>query len=129
MAEKNLAHDAHNARVNLFVLIVMTIIDVLLFGGYVVNYTQGYIGLIFMSAIVSVIITSLVLSYIIFLRRRDSNVFKYVSLFGYIAVYTIAMIGGVNDYAFIMAFPITVLYILYYDYRFQMKTISKRFPV
>lgn len=114
---KHSQEDNSIAVVNKFLLIIITIIDVFLFFGYIADYKGGNISFSFMLMVVIIVLGSMIADYVIFFRQRESQKFKYVSLIGYILVYFIAVFGAHNDIVFAIAFPITVLYILYYDYK------------
>lgn len=103
--------------VNKFVLIIVTIIDTILFFGYIGDYVQGHIHFGFMLTIDLSVIASMVACYTIYFRKKDSRMFKYVSAVGYMAVYGMAVFGAQNDLVFMMVFPLTVIYILYYDFK------------
>ena len=108
---------ARETRVNRFVLIIITIIDFFLFFGYIGDYKQGNISFGFMMAVILAVIFSMVACYLIYFRKKDSEVFKHVSMIGYMIVYSLAVFGAQNDMVFIIVFPITVIYMLYYDYK------------
>ena len=52
--------------------------------------------------------------------KKDSELFKYVSLAGYIIVYALCVFGSHNDSVFCIAFPIMILYILYFDLKLMI---------
>lgn len=104
-------------QVNTFILTIMTIIDLLIFGGYIADYAKGNIGIVFAVTVDGIVLISLLCSYVVYFRKKDSELFKHVSIVGYMLVYAIAVFGAQNDLVFTMAFPLCVLYILYYDYK------------
>ena len=108
-------------RVNKFVLIIITIIDMFLFFGYIGDYTQENISLEFMMAVDLSVIASMIACYAVYFHKKDSAIFKHVSLIGYVIVYGRAVIGAQNDLVFIMVFPFTVIYILYYDMKLILR--------
>lgn len=117
----NTNHNTQNSynilkTVNTFSLIIITIIDIIIFFGYISDYKQGHISFLFMFMVNCVVILSMICSYIVYLRKKDSIHFKHVSIIGYIAVYALAVFGAQNDMVFIMIFPISIVYILYFDY-------------
>lgn len=116
--EKNFGKEK---RVNKFVLIIITIIDLFLFFGYIGDYAQGNISLGFMLAVDLAVVCSMIACYAIYFHQKDSRVFKDISLIGYMFVYGLAVFGAQNDLVFIMVFPLTVLYILYYDFKLILK--------
>lgn len=102
--------------VNTFALVIVTIIDMIMFAGYIGDYRKGNIGLLFLLAVIVAVLGSLIADYAIYFRKKDSKAFKNVSLTGYIIVYALCVWGAKNDMVFCIAFPITVLFILYFDY-------------
>jgi methyl-accepting chemotaxis protein len=104
-------------RVNKFALIIITLIDLIMFAGYVADYFKGNISLGFMLAVIITVCGSMIADYVVFLRDRESEIFKLVSIVGYMLVYFLALFGAHNDVVFAIMFPITVLFILYYDYK------------
>ncbi len=112
---------AREKRVNKFILTIVTIIDMFLFAGYISDYKQGNIGFVFMMSVELTVLISMIACYTVYLRRRDSQIFKHVSIIGYMFVYGLAVLGAQNDLVFIMVFPMTVLYILYYDYKLILR--------
>ena len=104
-------------RVNRFVLAVITFIALLMCIGYISDFQKGNIGFGFMLIAEVVVIVSLILDYVVFFMQKDGDLFKYVSIAGYIVMYALVVLGGKNDLVFTIAFPITVMYVLYFDYR------------
>lgn len=108
-------------RVNRFVLIIVTVIDMFLFFGYIGDYIQGNIGLVFMLSVEAAVVLSLIACYGVYFKKKDSTAFKHVSMIGYVIVYGLAVFGAKNDLVFMMVFPLTVIYILYYDYKVVLR--------
>lgn len=104
-------------RVNRFVLIIITIIDLFMAFGYVGDYQKGVISFLFMMAVEVVVVVSMAAAYIVYFRKKDSEIFKYISIIGYVAMYALALLGAKNDLVFMIVFPLTIIYILYYNYR------------
>ena len=69
-------------RVNKFVLIIVTIIDMFLFFGYIGDYAQGHISFGFMLAVDFSVIASMIACYSVYFHRKDSAAFKHVSMAG-----------------------------------------------
>lgn len=103
--------------VNKFLMVVITIIDVFLFLGYIVDYRKDSISFLFMLAVNAVVIVSLIADYAVFFSGIHRGKLKYVAMIGYAVVYAIAVLGATNDLVFTFLFPITILFILYYDYK------------
>ncbi len=104
-------------KINTSALVVITIIDVLMFIGYIGDFLDGNIGAVFLALVIVAVLGTLIINYVIFFRNRESKLFKYLSLAGYAVVYALCVLGAHNDLVFCIAFPITVLYILYFDYK------------
>ena len=104
-------------RVNRFVLTIVTIIDMFLFFGYIGDYAQGNISFGFMIAVDLSVVISMIACYAVYFHKKDSMAFQHISVAGYTVVYGLAVFGAQNDLVFIMVFPLTVIYILYYDFK------------
>lgn len=113
--EKHLYQGAKT--VNRFVLTIITIIDLFLFAGYISDFKQGNITFTFMLAVILAVGISVATCYLTYFIRKDSDRFRYISVAGYMVVYALAVFGSKNDNVFVMLFPITCIYILYYDYK------------
>lgn len=57
--------------------------------------------------------------YVVYFIKKDGNLFRFVSIIDYAAVYGIALINAKSDTVFTMAFPIMVMYVLYFDTLFM----------
>lgn len=57
--------------------------------------------------------------YVVYFIKKDGNLFRFVSIIGYAAIYGIALINAKSDTVFTMAFPIMVMYVLYFDTLFM----------
>ncbi len=108
-------------KVNKFVLIIVTVIDMFLFFGYINDYVQGNIGIGFMLAVDAAVVFSMIACYAVYFKKKDSVAFKHVSMIGYMLVYGLAVFGAQNDLVFMMVFPLTVIYILYYDFKVVLR--------
>lgn len=104
-------------RVNRFVIVFITIIDLFLFFGYIGDYLRGIISFYFMLAVDVSVVASMLASYVTYFNKKDSKALRHVSLVGYMIVYGLAVLGSHNDIIFMIVFPITLMYILYYDYK------------
>lgn len=103
--------------VNKFILTIITCIDMFLLVGYVSDYRQGNISFTFMAAVIIAVLISMVTVYSLYFINKESKPFRHISVLGYVIVYALAVFGAQNDLVFIMVFPLTVLYILYYDFK------------
>ena len=67
-------------RVNRFVLIIITIIDSFLFFGYIGDYVQKNISFGFMLTVVAAVVISMAACYTVYFRKKESDLFKYISI-------------------------------------------------
>lgn len=104
-------------KVNRFVLIIITIIDAFLFFGYIADFKKGNITAPFMGVVLVTVLFTMVLDYVVYFKNKASQSFKRVSIIGYMFVYFFATVGAHNDVVFAIVFPITVVFLLYFDYK------------
>lgn len=57
--------------------------------------------------------------YVVYFIKKDGNLFRFVSIIGYAVIYGITLINAKSDTVFTMAFPIMVMYVLYFDTLFM----------
>lgn len=109
----------HIKKTNTFVLILLSIIDVILIGGYLQDASKGNITMAFGITFAAVVTATLIVDYILYFIKKDGAAFKFVTIAGYIVVYALAMFNSKNDLVFTMAFPIYVMYVLYFNTMFM----------
>ncbi|MGN0143463.1 MAG: methyl-accepting chemotaxis protein [Clostridium sp.] len=98
------------SMVNLFTIFMLT-----------KNLLNGDINnTIFILSILFIIVTMGV-NIFVYLKNKDSLLFKRVSVYGYGLVYATILFTLQNDYFFILLFPMAALYILYYDFKFMLR--------
>lgn len=102
-------------NVNKFVSILITIIDLFMFVGYIADYAKGNIPLGFTLCVEFSVLITLLLAFLS--RKRAPEQFKYISMYGYFIIYTFVVFGAKNDSVYGIVFPITFLFLLYYDYK------------
>ena len=76
---------------NRFALTIVTIIDLFLFFGYIGDYQHGNISFGFMLTVDLAVIASMIACYSVYFYKKDSAVFKHVSVAGYMIVYGMAV--------------------------------------
>lgn len=112
----------NNIIANRFVLIFLTVIDTILAIGYWQERNNGNLSKSFATFLVGVFLVTLVIDWIVFLNNKDSDAFRHISIIGYGIAYTLSMIAASNDMVFTYAFPMIVVYILYFDEAFFMRS-------
>ncbi len=104
-----------DALVNKVVLIVIEIINIALIFGYISDYMTGTSTLAyFISFEIAAIATAIIVPV---MYKKNPDKMRYIAIMCFLVVYTIGCLGAHVDVAFVMAFPIVVVFILYYDYR------------
>lgn len=106
---------AHMKKTNTFVLVILSVIDVILMGGYLQDAASGNITMTFGITFAATVLATLIADYVVYFIKKDGAAFKFVTIAGYIVVYAVAMLNSKNDLVFAMAFPIYVMYVLYFN--------------
>lgn len=105
----------HIKKTNTFVLILLSVIDAILIGGYLQDASKGNIPMAFGVTFAAVVAVTLIVDYVLYFIRKDGAAFKFVTIAGYIIVYALAMFNAKNDLVFTIAFPIYLMYVLYFN--------------
>jgi len=110
------------ARVNRFALTILTIIDFFLVAGYMREGIAGNISRVFAGVFVAWVIISMTASFLVYFRNKESTILKHVMMAGYGVVYAMALLGAGNDHVFVMVFPVAIVFILYYDLAYMVRS-------
>ena len=102
-------------RINRFALIVIGLIDVLMAVGYIGDFAKGNIKIGFTVLVLGLLIGSLVVDFVSYVRFP--KLFGYISMIGYLIGYCVEVLGAKNDTVFAIMFPITIVFVLYFDLR------------
>lgn len=103
--------------VNKFALTIITIIVSIITIGYLKDFADQNISLFFALTVVITAIVTLILDFIVYFKQKDGTLFKYVSILGFALMYCIVLFGAKNDSVFGIVFPITIIYLLYFDFK------------
>ena len=107
----------NKTKTNLFVVVILAVIDIILIGGYLQDASKGNISMSLGIMIAVVTAVTMAIDIVLFLLKKDGNLLKYISIAGYIVVYALASFNAKSDLVFAIAFPIIVMYVLYFDTR------------
>lgn len=107
-------------RVNKFVMIITIIIDSFTVVGYMAAFLSGTYPLPKLILIFAIMITGVAISFYAMAKKPDN--FKYYSMIGFAVLYTVALFEAGNDFMFLLMFPIIMMYVLYFDYKFIIIT-------
>ena len=108
-------------KTNKMVLTMNIIICSALTVGYFVDYLKGRKSGAFVALFFIVMAIQLCINLAAYSKNKDSEAFKYVGIVGYLLIYCFAMFSSDTYFTYTYAFPMLVLYVLYYNVPF-MKT-------
>lgn len=110
-------------QINKFILTLLTVINLILAVGYLKDgFIDGGISTTFATIFAILVIVTLLLDYLCYFKKKDSAAFKYITICGYFLIFAVAMLNAKNDLVFTIVFPITVMYVLYFNMRFMLIT-------
>lgn len=107
-------------RVNKFVMVITMIIDFFTVVGYMAAYLANTYPLSKLLVIFAVMLLGLIAS-LVALKRSPAR-FRYVTMLSFCVLYALALFEAGNDFMFVLMFPIIMMYVLYFDYRFILIT-------
>lgn len=105
------------AQVNKYALIVIDIICVVCLAGNTFDYFVGNGNVVSAVVISSISIIILLTSGGLYFKRKDTPFLKHYASFAFMVLYGAAQAVATSDYLFVIAFPVSVIFILYYNYR------------
>ncbi len=114
---------------NKVVLIINCLLSLFLVVGYVGEYIKGVRTLLYIVVFVTVVVVPITTAIVVYNRNKHSGVLKYITLIGYLVIYTIALITSHSALSFVYIFPIIVMYILYFDLRLTVVSIIYVFAI
>jgi len=119
MEEKNVEQIS-----NKVVLIINSVLSLILVFGYVGEYFKGLRSLAYIVGFALAVVVPIVLAIVIYLKNGGSTNIKYVTIIGYLIVYTIAITTSTSPLAFVYIFPIMVMYLLYFNMKLTVYSYS-----
>ena len=110
------------AKVNKCALMILSIIDFFLIVGYAREGMAKTIPPVFAVGFIVCVALSMTVAFAVYFRRKGSAALKHIVMIGYGMVYAMAIMGARNDYVFVMAFPVAVIFIMYFDVAFIVRS-------
>ena len=107
-------------RVNKFVMVITIIIDFFTVVGYLAAFLAGTYPLAKLIIIFAIMLIGLAVSFWA-LKNNPTN-FRYFTMIGFAVLYAVALFEAGNDFMFVLMFPIIMMYVLYFDYKFIIIT-------
>ncbi len=106
-------------RANRFVLISNWVLDMFLIAGYLIEYLKHSKSLGYVILTIAIILIPMMAASFIYLKDNRSGLMKYVTLIGYLILYTFVMLTASPDrvLVFVYIFPIILCYLLYFDFK------------
>ena len=109
-------------RVNKFVLIVTLIIDIFTVAGYMSAYLAGTYPLVKLIFTFAIMLIGFGIS--LFTMIKVPEKFRYYTMISFGVLYTYALFEAGNDVMYVLMFPVIMMYVLYFDYKFIWITSS-----
>ena len=106
------------AKTNRMVLVMNAVICAALTAGYLIDLARGRKTALFVGCYLVAVALQLGISLMAYRRDKTSGVYRYVSLIGYLLLYSIVMFSSDSAFTYVYIFPMFVLYALYYDGNF-----------
>lgn len=105
---------------NRFVLILISIIDAIMIGGYIQDAAEKNITTQTAAIVCGIVGATLLSNFIAYFIKKDSEKYKYISIIGYVFVYGACLFFAKTDLIYTIIFPIFVVYVLYFDTKFMV---------
>ena len=109
---------------NRTVLLINSILSSFLSIGYIVEFIKGTRSLQYVVTFVLFVIIPIAAALTVYLRNRQSDIVKYITLSGYMIIYSIALTTSNSPLSFVYIFPIMVMYILYFNMKLTVVSYS-----
>lgn len=115
--------------INRLALIVVTIIAVILSGGYLKDAADGNItwGFGILVAVLALVVAVVNLG--VYFMKKDSAILRHTIVISYAVLYMVIMLGAKNDLVFIVAVPLVGIILLYFDLKFMISTAVGVFAI
>ena len=102
-------------KTNRMILIMNIVICGALTAGYISDLFRARKTLAFVATIIFIMAVQMIVNVIVFKRNKDSRVFRFVSILGYLIILCFPVFSSTSSFTYVYAFPMLVLYALYYD--------------
>lgn len=107
-------------KVNMFVMIITLIIDIFTVVGYTAAFLAHSYPLAKLIIIFLLMLAGLGASGFALVKKPFH--FKYYTMIGFCVLYAVALFEAGNDFMFVLLFPVIMMYVLYFDYKFILIT-------
>ncbi len=114
---------------NKVVLTINSLLSFFLVVGYFVEYLKGNRSLEYILFFIMAVIIPIALAIIVYNRNNQTEAMKYITLTGYLVIYTIALTTTNTSSTFVYIFPIMLMYMLYFNLRLTVYSYSYVFLI
>lgn len=107
--------NSFTSRVNRAVIMINWVISFILALGFIAEFMKGKRTLNFLIIVLCIIILAIVVSQLLYMKKKDSKYIKHILFISSMAVYVVTMFTSTFAIVFVFAFPLTLVYCLYSD--------------
>lgn len=112
---------------NKVVLLINSLLSSFLVIGYTLEYFKGQRSLQYIAVFICSVLIPIAGAIVLYIKDSRSIYIKYVTMAGYMIVYTIAVTTSLSQLSFVYIFPILVMYLLYFNLRLMVYSCSYMF--
>ena len=105
-------------KTNRMVLIINIIVCCALILGYFVDFMKGRKTIAFVILFIAIVVIQLCANIFEYRKNKASDTFKYFGIVGNLVIYCFAMFSSDTYFTYTYIFPMSVLYVLYYNSSF-----------
>lgn len=110
-------------RVNFFVMIIISMVDCFLMAGYLKDAADGNISWGYAGLVAGLVFVTLLINGVVYVKNHSTEYLKHTGMIGYALVYAVILYGAQNDLVFACAFPVSSIFILYFDFAFMARSV------
>ncbi len=114
---------------NRVVLIINSILSLFLVLGYLVEFFKETKSLQYVMIFIVSVIIPISIALFMYIKNAANKRIKYVTMVGYLIIYSIALTTAATRLAFVYIFPIIVMYLLYFDLKLTVYSYSYVFVI
>jgi len=119
-----MSEDQVKQKTNKVVLTINTLLSLFLVVGYAIEYLKGNRSLEYILSFIIAVIIPIAIAIFVYFRNKQTEVMKYITLIGYLIIYTIALTTTKTSLTFVYIFPIMLMYVLYFNLRLTIYSYS-----
>ena len=102
-------------KTNRMVLTMNFVVCCALAIGYLSDLLRGRKTIAFVLTIVAIMLVQLIANIIVFRKNKASDTFRFFGILGFLVIYCFPLFSSTSYFTYVYAFPMLILYALYYD--------------